>query len=76
MIAACGPTTAPEPRAPRPTEPAAVKQTITLPGGGYAHVLTMPIDEFDSARCLVVTTQTGNVSVSCTEPRIDLTPDD
>ncbi len=76
ILAACGPAREPvKPRVERPTA-AALKQTITLPGGGYAHVVTMPVGEFDQARCLVVTNQAGNVSVACTETRNDLTPDE
>ena len=55
---------------------AEVKQTLELAGGGRAHVIAMPVDQIDTARCLVAIGPNGDVAVSCTDPRVDLTPDD
>lgn len=73
-LSACGPHADPRPAA-RPAPEATLKQTIALPGGGQVHIISMPVDDIDTARCLVATSQTGNVSVACASPRIDLTPD-
>jgi hypothetical protein len=79
LLAACTPDR-PGPASYRPvTEaapPARLAQSIELGAGNVAHVLNVPMDQFDRARCVVVTSQAGHVAVSCTEPRLLLSPQD
>lgn len=79
VIAALLATGCSEPPAPRPkhqagsrTPDAQMRQFIELQHGAVLHVVDVPTDEWDRARCLVVVTPTGAAAVSCTQSQMVL----
>lgn len=60
-----------------PAQPAPrLEATIELPGGdGRVHVIVVPTDPFESARCIVAVGPSGNASSACSRSAIDAAPD-
>lgn len=71
-LTACNQREAARPSEPAVTPPASVRQTLPLPGGGQAHIITMPTSSFESSRCVIVEGVAGHVAVHCVTPAFDL----
>lgn len=76
-LAACGPNPAPPPkRAPIKQQPPRIETTLTLPDGdGRVHIVAMPTDLFEAAKCLVAVGPNGQAAVSCAPKSYDPLPD-
>lgn len=75
-LAACGPNPAPPKRAPIKQQPPRIEATITLPDGdGRVHIVAMPTDLFEAAKCLVAVGPNGQAAVSCAPKGYDPAPE-
>lgn len=76
-LAACGQNPAPATkRAPIKQQQPRVEATITLPSGdGRVHIVAMPTDLFEAAKCLVAVGPNGQAAVSCAPKSYDPPPD-
>lgn len=61
---------------PAVTPPASVRQTILLPGGAQAHIVTMPTSSIESSRCVIVEGVAGHVAVHCASSAFGLGDDE
>lgn len=67
---------APPARQTTPALPApSIAATLDLPrGDGRVHIIVMPTDTFESARCIVAVGPNGQASTACAPKSFDPTP--
>lgn len=75
-LAGCWVDAKPKRATPMKQPVARVEATLELPNGdGRVHIVAMPTDLFESARCLVAVGPNAQAAVSCAPKGLDMPPD-